>query len=876
MNWLKDLIENKLDDNARVILFGLGGGAVERVREKITSDYKGLGGSENYTDRDLEEKLKDIQRGMLPQMGVALGAFSIQLKLAEEFKFSTVPGIQAAARTIDGYGAVIGNILQTKESLLYGYGMTAKNIFQGAAGAAIMSGPVIRALMRLPAQIRMLRQAKNILTGIRAIRTASVATSATNWVSLLSAVASTAVIHFGGEAAAKAAQMALEEHATRQAIKAHAPELMVPTRITDDFENYRSTFMRHNPNNAYATMEGMLTERFMGVSADMFGYDYHRASGITKKMSMSGVMPESQQGAYAMRAMQLDGMFGSGTMFEGTMADMSRITMGGDVDEATELFQEFFSSLVVDGRLHVAQLALVGEMSGFTESYVMGKMFNLEDGASNLARTHQFLNPIFGNRQTTAATQQMVTGLDSVIQQGAFGENIHVSNIMARTGITRGEAAHGITSNPETLEKFLYGMYLQMGIGHQSFDENGDLNDADMQRFMAYTQHGLNMDSSTSRGMYAAYREYVRGARGEEVSTAYAENVIQTAGAGSEEMGLIQLTQGWIKGTRVLSEITFSYADVLIESHRAISSLGRAVMPAAMSDIVASLKQAESVMGKEDVGVVEIIKRAFSSLFSPDYSGSGGRAGTSGGVASVGGVSVGAAMLSTGDFDPRFNLLSEDAKNYQMGMLSALAGGRAFRISGMGGFDYNSSDPRLVGKTNVGTDVVIGDRGSTSPIYFPFVEGTVMYVGGRKNSRGVNVYGLSVVIDLDGIHQVSFSHLSSVSVTLGRRLSRGDLIGHQGTTGLATGAHVDIEYRRNGVVVDNVMGGTIVSNPEQVADLFTKFLPSEPETPPTPPNRENDDTSSQMVPEYVNIDIELAGQNTSDFARHFENSFMRA
>lgn len=845
MNWLKDLIENRLDDNARVILFGLGDGAVERVKERITSEYRGLGGSENYTERDLDEKLKDIQRGMLPQLGSSFAVFTSTMKLADEFKFSTVPGIQTAAATIDGYGAVIGNILQKKEELLFGYGMTAKNIFQGGVIAATMVRPVIRALWQIPSYIKVLRNAKGILSGIVAARNlATVGAAAPNPLSpinIAAAAALWAVTEFGGRAAAEAAQMAFEDYATAQAIRASAHELLVPERLTGEFENYRSTFLRHHPEDVYAIMESMLTTEFMGVSADMFGYDYNRASGITKKMSLTGFMNESQQGEYAMRAMQLDSMFGTGSMFEGTMADMSRITRGEEVDKATELFQEFFSSLVVDGRLHLSQLALVGELSGFTESYVMGAKYNLGDGASNLARTHQFLNPMFGNRQTTAVTQQVVTGMDSVLLQGVVRENQHVENIMGRTGITASDALGGITSSPEMLERFLYGMYLQLGIGHDSFDENGDLSDDDMGRFIAYSESGLNMDRSTSRGVYVAYREYVGGARGEEVSTAYAESVMNEAGEDLDLVGLIDLTKNWTRGSRVLSEITFSYADILIEMNTAVANMSRSVMPSAMPNIVGNINRADTVLNE---GYSTPLRRVFDSVrefFLPTSDpSSGGRPATSStgtppvsaveALSTAAGAGVEGLAMSADEAD-RFTLLYNSLIQQESGGVHTTAEGALLESSA-------------------------GARGISQ----------VMRATGENPG-----YGVSPLKDQSVEEYLRFGedYLSAMLREYGNDEAKalaaynwgpGNLnwaIANYGDNWLDYAPQETKDYVRK-----------VLGRLQSVGGSVGGFAPSR--------SRSFSMGSSQIVSEYVNIDVELNGRDSSEFARYFENSFMRA
>jgi murein DD-endopeptidase MepM/ murein hydrolase activator NlpD len=59
-------------------------------------------------------------------------------------------------------------------------------------------------------------------------------------------------------------------------------------------------------------------------------------------------------------------------------------------------------------------------------------------------------------------------------------------------------------------------------------------------------------------------------------------------------------------------------------------------------------------------------------------------------------------------------------------------------------------------------------------------------------------YGYQVIVELADGTEVSYSHLSSMSVTAGQELITGDLIGNVGSTGNSTGPHLHIEVRPGG------------------------------------------------------------------------------
>jgi murein DD-endopeptidase MepM/ murein hydrolase activator NlpD len=60
-------------------------------------------------------------------------------------------------------------------------------------------------------------------------------------------------------------------------------------------------------------------------------------------------------------------------------------------------------------------------------------------------------------------------------------------------------------------------------------------------------------------------------------------------------------------------------------------------------------------------------------------------------------------------------------------------------------------------------------------------------------------YGSYVVIQHDNGSQTLYAHASSVSVSVGERVSRGEVIGGVGNTGRSTGAHLHFEIRNGGV-----------------------------------------------------------------------------
>ncbi len=63
-------------------------------------------------------------------------------------------------------------------------------------------------------------------------------------------------------------------------------------------------------------------------------------------------------------------------------------------------------------------------------------------------------------------------------------------------------------------------------------------------------------------------------------------------------------------------------------------------------------------------------------------------------------------------------------------------------------------------------------------------------------------YGNQIVIDHGGGWQTTYNHLSSIKVSLGKKVSTGDHIGDVGSTGNSTGSHLHFEVTRDGKFVD--------------------------------------------------------------------------
>lgn len=127
-------------------------------------------------------------------------------------------------------------------------------------------------------------------------------------------------------------------------------------------------------------------------------------------------------------------------------------------------------------------------------------------------------------------------------------------------------------------------------------------------------------------------------------------------------------------------------------------------------------------------------------------------------------------------------------------------------------FGYRNHPIDKVRKLHKGIDLV---KYHKAPIN-AFVGGTVHFSG--WNSQGFG--NLVIIIESNGFKHY-YAHLNSVNVKKGQKVSKGQVIGYQGTTGNSTGSHLHYEVRNKSNVSINPR--TYLENKKGVKRMVKKI-----------------------------------------------------
>lgn len=95
---------------------------------------------------------------------------------------------------------------------------------------------------------------------------------------------------------------------------------------------------------------------------------------------------------------------------------------------------------------------------------------------------------------------------------------------------------------------------------------------------------------------------------------------------------------------------------------------------------------------------------------------------------------------------------------------------------------------------HTGIDIGVG---SGSPVYAA-ADGTVIHA----SNAWYGGYGVAVIIDHGSGISTLYGHNSSVAVSPGQNVSKGQVVAYSGNTGISTGPHLHFEVRINGSYVD--------------------------------------------------------------------------
>lgn len=108
-------------------------------------------------------------------------------------------------------------------------------------------------------------------------------------------------------------------------------------------------------------------------------------------------------------------------------------------------------------------------------------------------------------------------------------------------------------------------------------------------------------------------------------------------------------------------------------------------------------------------------------------------------------------------------------------------------------FGYRIHPVYKTRKFHKGVDLVTPK--ANDPIY-AFTAGEVFHAKEGATGSGFGNYGIVVAIKDDKGYLHCYAHLSAALVKVGERVSKGQMIGRQGNTGISTGPHLHYEIRK--------------------------------------------------------------------------------
>lgn len=188
----------------------------------------------------------------------------------------------------------------------------------------------------------------------------------------------------------------------------------------------------------------------------------------------------------------------------------------------------------------------------------------------------------------------------------------------------------------------------------------------------------------------------------------------------------------------------------------------------------------------------KVVKGETLASLAKTYGGTASEIASYNGLGDAEALSVGTTVIIPGGEIKSTTKIAGTAKKS-----SVKQGGGLTSISGRGGgaalpgYFGNPVPGAIVTQAIHGWNGVdLGAKGGT-PVYAA-AAGTVIV---SRSSGWNGGYGSYVVIDHGNGTQTLYSHLSSVSVSMGSSIGKGDLVGSVGKTGEATGFHLHFEVR---------------------------------------------------------------------------------
>jgi len=466
-----------------------------KIRNEVSQslgDYQQFGGGSSGPE-DVQSSLEKIQQNVALSTLRGGAAFFGLKAIQDEFQYETVPALRAASTMGANYTANLSQAMQAREQYVLDLSTTITSSLQAGITAGVVGVGAVNLIRNVRSATRGLAGFRAVSTGIRAAAGFAAGTG----IGLAPAAALVATELFVSFVLPRVVRFAVDratqEKQNEVFRNTFAGSMLNASVMAEYVENTRFI-----PDFSFSSMRNLheRTRRLGATRADL----YPIMGNVTRNISGANTID------YSAKISNVSRFYGvSSEVVGSTFQNLGNIA-GGDreVNDVAREFEKFFVSVAGSVQPSISQINMVRELGDFANQYSYAQKMIMD--VSVLANVQAFLGRAgLGDFQTTQTTQQLVTSIDQALMSGVTYQNASAYRFMQSYGISSEEAARGITSNNDTLNKFLGGLVSEYNLG-------GSIN-SDQKRRLAVFLNNLGLDLETIQIIFRILPSFIAGER---------------------------------------------------------------------------------------------------------------------------------------------------------------------------------------------------------------------------------------------------------------------------------------------------------------------------------------------------------------------------